>query len=62
MSKFIIQDWMGNVLNFKSKFQTPEFSVPLEFNTFEEGWDFIHQNFEEEYFEDLFVVGGEDEK
>jgi hypothetical protein len=50
MTKFIIQDWAGNHL-FKDK----------EFNSFEEGWEFIYENVQEETeddgtYEDLYVI------
>lgn len=43
--KFIIQDWMGNRM-FPKK----------SFDSFEEGWEFIYENVEdEESYEDIFV-------
>lgn len=39
--KFFIQDWAGNVLTYKGKFDRPEFAVAMEFDSFDDGWDFI---------------------
>lgn len=50
MKTYIIKDWAGNHL------------FPEEtFDSFEEGWDFIHENVIEEYeddgtFDDYYVV------
>ncbi len=54
--KYIIQDWAGNHL-FKDK----------EFDSFEEGWEFIYENVQEETeddgtYEDLYVVNKKDFK
>jgi len=50
MSKFIIEDWAGNVM-FHGK----------EFDTFEDGWDYIYENIKEEFegdgtYDDVFVI------
>lgn len=56
MSKYIIQDWVGNVLNHKGKFQRPELSVAMEFDDFESGWAWIYENItDESYYQDLYV-------
>lgn len=45
---FIIQDWAGNVL-FNGR----------EFESFEDAWDFIYEQFpDEENFEDYYVTQG----
>ena len=49
--KWIILDWAYNRM-FATK----------EFESFEDGWDFIYENIEDEdnVYEDLFVVGKEE--
>lgn len=47
--KYIIEDWAGNHL-FKGK----------EFDSFEDGWDFLYNKFpnvqDEDFFDDYFVI------
>jgi len=50
MRKFIIEDWAGNRM-FPDE----------EFETYEEGWEFIYENIQEEYegdgtYDDVYVV------
>lgn len=56
-TKYIIKDWAGNILNYKGRFELPCFAVPMTFETFEDGWDWICSNIDdEEVHQDLFVV------
>ena len=43
--KYEIQDWAGNRLTAHG-----------EFKTFDDGWDYIYEKFEEDDFQDLYVV------
>ena len=46
---YVIKDWAGNTLiNGYDR-------LPLEFDSFDEAWEYIHQTFQEDDFEDLFV-------
>lgn len=49
--KWIILDWAYNRM-----------FITKEFDSFEDGWDFIYENIEDEdnVYEDLFVVGKEE--
>jgi hypothetical protein len=42
---FILEDWAGNRLHGN-----------IEFETFEDGWDFIAEHYQEEDFEDLYIL------
>jgi hypothetical protein len=41
MNYFIIQDWIGNVLNFKGEFVPTLFAVDMEFKTFEDAEEYL---------------------
>ena len=43
--KFVIEDWAGNEL-YKHG----------EFDTFEDGWDYLVEHFSEEEHQDLYVI------
>lgn len=45
MSHYILQDWMGNHLHLDKTFET-----------FEDGWAFIDENYDESYYDDLFII------
>jgi len=51
--KYIIKDWAGNVLDYTGVFKLPEFAVPMEFDDFDDAWDFICDRFPDEIHEDL---------
>lgn len=54
--KYIIKDWTSNILNHKGRFELPCFVVPKTFETFEDAWDWIYTNIDdEEVYQDLFV-------
>lgn len=55
-NKFIIEDWAGNVLDFKGKFKLPQLSVPMEFESFDAAWEYIDSNIDEGSHEDVFVI------
>jgi hypothetical protein len=61
---FIIKDWCGNILNYKGRFDSPSFAVAIEFESFDEGWDYLYQMFpdgdQDRTFDDLFVVKKEE--
>lgn len=40
-NKFIIEDWAGNILDFKRKFKRPQLAVPKEFKSFDSAEDFL---------------------
>ena len=52
---FIIKDWAGNVLDFKGKFKLPQLAVAMEFDSFEDAWEYIDATFDESCHEDLIV-------
>lgn len=56
---FYIQDWAGNILDFKGTFKTPQLAVALEFETEAYAFDWITENIPEEKHEDVFVCNFE---
>jgi len=46
--KYILQDWAGNRL-------TDRQGNSIDFESFEDGWDYILENYEEDDFSDLFI-------
>lgn len=55
-TKFIIQDWAGNILDFKGKFKIPQLAVAMEFKSFDAAWEYIDLNIDENSYEDIFVI------
>ena len=55
-TKFIIQDWAGNILDFKGKFKLPQLAVPMDFKSFDDAWVYIYSHIDENSYEDIFVV------
>ncbi len=53
---FVVMDWAGNILNYRGRFERPEFSVPMEFKSFDAAWDWISENCPEDSHEDLSAV------
>lgn len=59
--QFYIQDWAGNVLDFKGTFKSNQLVVPLKFDTFDDGWEWIYTNIkDEEAHQDLYVEKDEE--
>jgi hypothetical protein len=64
--KYIIQDWAGNTIQHNGVFNRGaygrELGVPMEFDSFEAGWDYIlgeladKWNLTEEDFQEYYVV------
>jgi len=48
-SAYILQDWAGNRL-------TDRQGLPLDFESFDDGWAYIQEHYEQEDFQELFVV------
>lgn len=60
-TKFIIQDWASNTLQYNGKFNRgcygQDIGVPKKFKSFEDGWDWIYSNIkDEDCYQDLFVL------
>lgn len=55
MNKWIIKDWSGNVLDFKGSFKNPQLAVPMTFDSFDDAWDWIDINVEEDAHCDVFA-------
>lgn len=54
---WIIKDWAGNILDHTGYFKSPSFAAPMEFTSFEDGWDWLYQAHpNEEDFSDYYVV------
>lgn len=54
--KYVIQDWAGNVLDFKVVFKIPSLAVPMKFKTFDDAWDWVYTNITDETeYENLYV-------
>lgn len=54
-----IQDWAGNVLDFKGRFLKPEFSVAEMFPTFEGAWEHLYElypNSNDDFFDHFEVI------
>lgn len=49
MSKFIIEDWAGNILDHSKRFKKPCFAVALEFVDFEHAEDYLIDLLGEDY-------------
>lgn len=56
MKKWIIKDWAGNVLDFKGNFKLPQLAVPMNFDSFDDAWEWIDINVEEDAHCDVFAV------
>lgn len=58
--RFIIEDWAGNVLDFKGLFKLPQLAVAMEFDDFESGWEYIYEKFpgdtDDGAFDDFYVM------
>lgn len=59
MSTFIIQDWAANTLQYNKSFNWGEhknnIGVPMEFKSFDDAWEYIFENYNEDEFEELNV-------
>lgn len=59
--KYIIKDWASNVLQYNGKFKSTSYGsmgvgVPMKFNSFDDAWDWIYTNIDdEEAYQDLIV-------
>lgn len=56
MKNWIIKDWAGNVLDFKGNFKNPQLSVPMHFDSFDDAWEWIDTNIEDDCHCDVFAV------
>ena len=57
---YIIKDWASNVLQYNGKFNFSSYGanygVPMEFNSFDDAWEWLYCQFpNEECFDDYFV-------
>ena len=55
-TKFIIEDWAGNILDFKGIFKSPQLAVPMEFSSFDDAWEYIDLNIDENNHDDVFAI------
>jgi len=58
---FIIQDWASNTLQHNGKFNFgtygSDLGVPMEFESFDDAWDWLYIKFpDQECFDDYFVI------
>lgn len=51
-----IIDWAGNILCFDKIFKKPNLAVAMKFDNFEDGWEYIWENFSEDYHCEFYVV------
>jgi hypothetical protein len=51
----MIVDWAGNILNYRGRFNSPQFAVPMLFDSFDDGWDWISVNMDEDQRSDVYV-------
>jgi len=54
--KYKLQDWAGNVLDFRGYFRISDLAVPMQFESFDDGWDWILENGDENTLEDYYVI------
>lgn len=55
-TKYIIEDWAGNVLDYTGYFKMPQLAVAMEFTSFEAAWEYIDSNINEDSHEDIFAI------
>lgn len=55
MKQWIIKDWAGNLLDFKGYFKNPQLAVPMQFDSFDDAWEWIDTNIEEDAHCDVFA-------
>lgn len=56
MGKYIVKDWAGNILDFKSCFKLPQLAVAMEFETMEDAYIYLDEiNLSEEDMGDIYV-------
>ncbi len=54
---YVIEDWAGNILDYTGRFKLPAHVVPMEFESFEDGWMYLDGiGVSEEDAEEYFVV------
>lgn len=58
--KYIITDWASNVLQYNEKFNFSAYGAnkgsPMEFKSFDGGWDWIFENIESEEDQENYYV------
>lgn len=66
MNKFIIQDWASNTLQYDGSFNFgsggSEIGAPMDFETFDDAWEYIFEHYNEEDFDDLCVMENKENK
>lgn len=53
--KYIIKDWVGNILDFKGRINSKEFAVPMEFESFEDANEYVVEHFKETDWDEMHV-------
>lgn len=56
MNRFIIRDWANNILDFKGRFDLECFAVPMQFNSFDDAWEYALEHFSEDSLDDIEVI------
>lgn len=51
---YMIQDWAGNILDFRGSFKLPQLAVALEFESEDHAYEYMTENNLDD--DDLFVV------
>ena len=51
---YIIKDWAGKILDYKGRFELPEFAVSMNFESEVDAFEYIEENLRE-FLEDLHV-------
>lgn len=52
---WIIKDWAGNLLDYKGYFKNPRLASPMTFDSFDDCWEWIMNNVEEDAHCDVFA-------
>jgi len=55
--KYRIEDWAGNLLHSQNRFGRKSMVVkPMLFDSFLDGWDYIYENFNDDEYQELYVL------
>lgn len=55
MTKYIVKDWAGNILDFKGRLNSKEFAVVMEFDDEDSAREYIDEHFSSDW-EELHVA------
>lgn len=54
---YMIKDWAGNLLNHNGHFVAPNLAAAMQFDSFDDAWEWIYQNIpDNESYDDIYAV------